>query len=132
MFEVRVNGEPVTKSEAQVIGVSLRSARGELYKAGISNEGVIDLVLETVNAGDPMRLDQLEAAQRRFNASLVEGQVTGTPPQEIDRTFAKNQGIQDDTLRPGGPSSEIAQQGTTAPPQHDLTSGLDPSDPDYS
>jgi hypothetical protein len=60
-FEVRVNGQPVHLEEGQVTAVSVQSARGELYRAGISTEGVIDVVLDVVPSGGPRRLDQIVA-----------------------------------------------------------------------
>lgn len=126
-FEVRVQGQPVYKEEAQVIGVSVQSARGELYRAGISTEGVIDIRLQTVNPGDPIRLDQLEEAQRRWNAEIVQGQATGTPPLQIGNDMMVRQQADDSTLRPGGVQSNQPQQ-DFGPPSRDLSEGLDPRD----
>jgi len=130
-FEVRVNGQTVYKEDAQVTGVSVQSARGELYRAGISTEGVIDVVLETVASGGPIRLDQLEAAQSRAEEARREGQVSGNlrdSAESINRGAMQQQVAQDDTLRPGGPNKQIAQLGSGGVPQVDLAAGLDPLD----
>lgn len=125
-FEVRVNGETVSKTDQQVIGVSLMSARGELYRAGISTEGAIDIVLQTVNAGDPIRLDQLERAQNEMNRSLVEGEITGTAPWSPSDGLTAKQQVGDVTLHPG--SENRTEQAQTQPPAVDLAQGLTPAD----
>jgi hypothetical protein len=129
MFEVRVNGQPVYKESAQVIGVSLQSARGELYRAGISTEGIIDLRVEIENPRDPIRLDQLEEARRRWEAEMVQGQITGTAPLQLGNDMHKRQGFDDSTLRPGGVAT-MTQQQDFGPPSRDLSVDLDPRDSD--
>ena len=127
MFEVRVNGNPVHKEEAQVIGVSLQSARGELYKAGISTEGVIDVILQTVKPGDPIRLDQLDEARRQFERARTEGKVTGTAPLVMPGDMASSQFPSGEGVLPGVEGGTVSQQ-NQPPPDRDLSEGLDPSD----
>jgi hypothetical protein len=125
MFEVRVNGETVHQEAAQVIGISLMSARGELYHGGISTEGVVDVVLDLVHAGDPLRLDQLEAAQAKTAAAIVENEVTGSTPWVPSEGMTAKQKIGDSTTRPGG-DGEADE--FVSPPSVDLSQDLDPSD----
>jgi hypothetical protein len=130
-FEVRVNGQPVHLEEGQVTAVSVQSARGELYRAGISTEGVIDVVLDVVPSGGPRRLDQIEAEGVRYDQARVAGQPSGNMRDSgdaVDRSFLQTQHAQNDTLRPGGPSEQIARLGNVAPPSVDLAQGLDPRD----
>jgi hypothetical protein len=101
MFEIRVNGEKVHETDQQVTGVAIQSARGELYRAGISTEGVIDIRLDVVRAGDPPRLDQLEALQRLERSARVQGERSGSPELESDRSKAAQQEIGVSTLMPG-------------------------------
>lgn len=128
-FEVRVNGQTVYKEDAQVDSVSLMSARGELYRAGMApSDGVIDVVLNRVTSGSPIRLDQLEAAQRKFNADLVKGELAGETPYQVNPNMSQQQGVGENTLTPGGVDSEASQQRSFAPPSRDLAEGLDPQD----
>lgn len=129
MFEVRVNGQVVYKEEAQVDSVALMSARGELYRAGMTpQDGVIDVVLHRVTSGSPIRLDQLEAFQRQQQASFVEGQLAGERPYEVSHDMRGDQGAHDNTLRPGGVESNPQQPQNFGPPTRDLAEGLDPRD----
>jgi hypothetical protein len=127
MFEVRVNGQPVHKEEAQVIGVSLMSARGELYKAGISTEGVIDVVLQTVSPADPIRLDQLDEARLQFERDRVAGVVVGTAPG-ITADMGARQTPSGAGVLPGYEGGKNVSQGQQPPPSRDLSEGLDPAD----
>lgn len=131
MFEIRVEGETVAKIEEQVVAVRLMSARGELYKAGMTNtDGAIDIKLDKVMPGDPVRLDQLEAFQARQRAELVQGLATGQAEHTVDNSIKMSQGNQDYTLRPGGVDSEQSQQGNFPPPSLDLAQGISPTDGD--
>lgn len=131
MFEIRVDGETVYTCEGQVVGVAIDSARGELYNFGVHNEGVINLRLSQVRAGDPIRLDQLEAAQRRFQASLVEGHQSGQPARTADSSMALRQEIGDNTLTESG-DDRPGRDGFNRPPSVDLAQGLNKDDPNFS
>jgi hypothetical protein len=130
-MEIRINGEKVWDTDEQVTGVAVQSARGELYRAGISTEGVLDLRVDVVRPGDPPRLDQVEAQQRRETAARVEGQVSGPSELESDRSKIAQQTIGDSTLHPGGENTAPVQA-TPVPPSVDLASGLDPDSPNFT
>jgi len=128
-FEVRVNGQPVHKEEAQVIGVSLQSARGEMYKAGISTEGVIDVRLETVQPGGNIRLDQLDAARAAWDRERIANAPESTAPPPMDpREFMVQQQVPVSNVLPGVEGGEVSDQPAQPPPDQDLSAGLDPSD----
>jgi hypothetical protein len=129
MFEVRVNGAPVHKEELQVVGVSLQSARGEMYRAGISTEGVVDLRLETVQPGSNIRLDQLDAARAAWERErIANAPEPGPTPPPIGHDMAAKQQVPVSTVLPGVEGGEVSDQPTQGPPDQDLSVGLDPSD----
>lgn len=115
-FEVRVNGEKVAFCEEQVTGFHVMSPRGELFAGGISTEGVIDIVLDKVTAGGPVRLDQLDALQLATQSAQREGELAGNAPVVVGHDMNVTQGgLAGDT--PNYP-----------PPSHDLSEGLSPND----
>jgi hypothetical protein len=128
-FEVRVNGETVFKTPAQILTVALQSAQGEMFKGGVNSMGVVDVVLEQVQPGSPPRLDQVEAAQAQFLRSLSEGQVVGTAPVQYGSELNVRQGEHTYTTEPGG-IPEGDDTVSYPPPSLDLSTGLDPSDSD--
>lgn len=121
-FKVLVNGTPVFDEPAQVLEVAIQTAQGEKFRFGTGDLGAIDLVLKTVQAGDPVRLDQLDAAREAFNRGLVTGQSTGTPPPEFNPALLAKQGVSDSTLVPGAGSP--ASTSLSIPPVTDLSQGL--------
>lgn len=130
-FTVRYQGEPILTVDEQVTAVRVQTARGETSATGITpDEGVIDLVLDLVAPGGPIRLDQLEMAQRqalqdRSPAGTIVGQVRDF---QVQPTRA-SQGFHDETTREGDVErgrSQVFTQG----PSKDLASGLNSKDTD--
>ncbi len=70
-FEVRINGKTVWRTDRQVTNVSLQGAKGEAGVMGISDEGVVDVVISEVALAGPMRLDHLEAAEKHFELDAI-------------------------------------------------------------
>lgn len=96
-FQLRVNGQVVWKSERQVTRVALQSGRGESGFIGISNEGVVDVVVSETPVGGPMLLDHVEAAAiKAYRDSIPEGadSVSNTSDRYVPSEDA-NKGIQD-------------------------------------
>lgn len=107
-FELKVNGESVWKGDRHVLSVSLQSARGELAKVGTSLEdAILNIQLEEVYDGGPMRLDHLEELQRQEMKKIRTGGQAGPTPVQRDESLHGNQGKQMDTAVPvtGGDAS---------------------------
>ena len=118
MFELRVNGKAVWKSERQVTNVSLQSHRGEAGSLGIADEGVVDVVVTEVPLGGPLRLDQHEAALRQFERERVpagsdQSSMTGfnyQPAADANKLTQGNLSYQtdpDNNPEPGAPSIDF-------------------------
>lgn len=127
-FKLLVNGEEVKVFDEQVTKVSLMTSRGLAGSAGISTEGSVDIQVEIAQPGGPMRLDHLEALQRREDRERSEGLVVGSTPQKVGKELSGTQGEHDYTARPGGVENP---QGANPPgPSRDLAEGLESSDTD--
>ncbi len=133
-FSLRVDGEVVYTVDEQVTGVHVMSARGEVAVMGISTEGVVDIVLDKVAPGSPVRLDQVEAAQQQaLRDRAEEGVVVGSPrPDSVVPVEGQltSQGVHTETLRPGGVDKEAVQTSMITHPTRDLFDGLQPNDTD--
>lgn len=121
-FKVLVNGQPVYDEEKQVLEVAIQTSQGEKFKFGVGDMGAVDIVLRTVQAGDPVRLDQLDAARADFNRALVDGVPTGTPPPEFNPALLQKQGVSNSTIvsGEGDPTPGTLQ----LPPSVDLSQNL--------
>jgi hypothetical protein len=130
-FSVRYQGETILTVDEQVTRVAIQTARGETGAAGISpDEGVIDLVLDLVPPGGPVRLDQLEMAQRRaLQDRSPEGTVVGQVRDFQVQPTRSSQGYHDETTREGD-IERGQQQVFSQGPSKDLASGLDSRDTD--
>lgn len=130
-FSVRYRGQIILTVDEQVTAVRVQSARGETSATGISpDEGVVDLVLDLVAPGGPVRLDQLEMAQRQFlqDRSPV-GTIVGQVRDFEVQPTRSSQGFHDETTRIGDVErgqSQVFSQG----PSRDLAFGLSPRDTD--
>jgi hypothetical protein len=128
-FSLRYRGETILTVDEQVLGVAIQTARGETATTGIApNEGVVDIVLNTVAAGGPPRLDQIEmAAVQATRDRAVEGQSVGRVRDFDVEPTRSTQGFHDETLREGG-VDRGQEQVFTQGPSVDLAQGLHPSD----
>lgn len=130
-FTVRYRGEPILTVDEQVTAIRVQSARGETSATGISpDEGVVDLVLDLVAPGGPVRLDQLEMAQRQaLQDRSPEGTIVGQVRDFEVQPTRSSQGFHDETTREGDVERgkpQVFSQG----PSKDLASGLDSRDTD--
>lgn len=128
-FSLRYRGEVILTVDEQVLGIAIQTARGETATTGIApNEGVVDIVLTTVAAGGPRRLDQIEAAAvQETRDRAVEGQSVGRVRDfEVEPTRS-DQGFHDETLREGDVERGKTQVFTQGP-SVDLATGLHPAD----
>lgn len=132
MFVVRLDGEPIFSTDEQVIGCRLMTSRGEAAAIGLSqSDGVVDIVLDRVHPGGPVRLDQLEAqANLDIRERGKEGQTVGANPTLLNTVPAANQGAVTTTLTKGDtPSSGIDPRAfINQNPSVDLASGLATTD----
>lgn len=124
MFELRVNGEPVWRSERQVTQVSMMTDRGEAGRAGVDlATGVVDIVVTEVSPSGPMRLDQLENLERQQNAERMssEGASQGFVSPE-------NYQPQSDANKPGQGNPTYLTDPSSNPAPGSLISGGGVSD----
>lgn len=132
MFVVRLDGEPIFQTDEQVIGCRLMTSRGEAAAIGLSqSDGVVDIVLDRVAPGGPVRLDQLEAqANLDIRARGQEGQVVGSNPTLQNTVPAANQGAITTTLTKGDTPSSGMDAGAfvNQNPSKDLATGLQTTD----
>jgi hypothetical protein len=104
-FELRINGQRVWSSERQVTRISMQSGRGEIGAAGISpTDGVVDIFIEEVSPGGPVRLDELDRARDEAIRDVDEGTQVGAPtyapPLDANRL---TQGTPSRDVPAGGP-----------------------------
>lgn len=125
-FKLRLDGKEIASVDEQVLSVRLQTARGETAATGIApNEGVVDIILEKVAPGGPIRLDQLEARQmQEIRDRAEEGMSVGFARdfQVNPQGLRADQGVHDETLREGGPRRN--DQTVTSGPSRDLSEGL--------
>lgn len=122
MFVLRLDGEIIATTDELVTGIRVQTARGEVSAVGLApNEGVVDIILDRVAPGGPLRLDQIEAqALQDIRDRQIVGQPVGinpinqTPPTSVPQT---------------NPSTTAAQM-IGLHPSMDLSSGLTPGDTD--
>lgn len=133
-FALRLNGEIIAEIPEQVTGVRLLSSRGQAAAMGISpDDGVIDIVIDTVAPGGPPRLDQLEAlAVQQLRDRAEEGVVVGTPPDSMRSVgmgdVRASQGLHLETVRPGGVDVDEQNSVIYTHPVKDIFAGLDLGD----
>ncbi len=118
--------------EEQVVSATLRTNRGSAPPTFLdATTGVIELVIEKVPAGGPLRLDQLEAAQLLATQKRgTEGETVGMSDTALEGDAARilntPQGANFDTLGKG--ASDDNEKPSIAPMlTEDLTKGLDES-----
>lgn len=98
MFEIRVNGETVYTTESQVDKAHILTSQGEAAAVGISQSvGVIDIALDIVAPGGPLRLDHLEALERQRQRDLAGDQSVGQVQHEVDPSIKNTQGEHTET-----------------------------------
>lgn len=136
-FTLRLDGEPIAEIDEQVLGVSLQTGRGETARMGVGpQDGVVDIILDKVASGGPVRLDQIEAAARKeVQDRATEGELVGSAPGFFTapaKGLHVGQGVHDETLRKGGVDTQLGNETRTNvnPPSRDLASGLNPTDTD--
>ena len=137
MFEIRVNGETVWKTDLDVDGVSLQSARGEAGRIGISTEGVVDVIVTEIARGGNRRLEHVEALERlKRNEIASEDQLRGNLAADryvLPRDTARQQGEHVYTAASAEEEERIMenQEIYTGPiPDRDLAAGLDGTNED--
>lgn len=104
-FQLRINGQQVWTSERQVTRISMQSGRGEIGAAGISpQDGVIDIFVEEVSPGGPLRLDEVERARDESIRATDEGTEVGSPAYAPPTDANKpHQGVPSRDVPAGGP-----------------------------
>lgn len=132
MFSIRLDGKVIASVDEQVTALRVQTARGEASVLGISDEGVVDIILDKVAPGGPVRLDQLEAFQaQQIRERGREGVLVGQPRHEVvapaQGQLAK-QGLHLETLRPGGVDPKEVGSTVHDHPLRDLAVGLDTGD----
>lgn len=124
-FRVLVDGEEVHSVDEQVTAVTVDTPRGVAARVGISTESAINIVLETVAPGGVMRLDHLEALQRREQQERSKDNESFRVPAFVGGPLLGTQGDHTETARSGGVE---ASERSATPPDRDLTEGIDASD----
>lgn len=106
MFQLRINGQQVWTSERQVTRIAMQSDRGEIGSAGLApTDGVIDIFIEEVQPGGPVRLDEIERARDEFVRNTPEGTTVGLPSYAPDTDANKpTQGVPSRDAEAGGPN----------------------------
>lgn len=107
MFRIVHEGEVILEIEQHVLSAVLRTARGSGPPTFLADDdGVVELVIEKVPTGGPMRLDQLEAAQiQAIQDRATVGEPVGINTNSINgeeaRMMRTRQGVRTDTLGEG-------------------------------
>lgn len=132
MLRLIHEGDVILEIGRQCLSATLRTARGSGPPTFLSDDdGVIELVIEKVPTGGPVRLDQLEAAQvQAIRDRATEGETVGLTDNALSgedaRVMATRQGVHTDTLGEGRGRNEDPPLGGF--PVKDLAADLDPSD----
>lgn len=125
-FEVRINGQRVWSTDRQVTRIAMQGNRGEIGAAGIGPaDGVVDLFVQEVAPGGPLRLDQVEAAQQAFIRDVAEGTETGTgtytPAADANKQLQGDPPQRGEDIPPGGPNVGEAPELVRNLPEHTPT-----------
>lgn len=139
MFQLRVNGEVVWKTDHQVEMVALQSSKGEAGRIGVPpSMGVVDIVVTEVPEAAPPRLDHVEEAQRQAVNDLIgEGASRGQIRPETyasDHSLTEGQGEHTYTATRQSVATQPNQGASSV--DRDLASGINredfDSDEEYS
>lgn len=107
MLRVIHDGDVILEIEEQVVSATLRTGRGSAPPTFLdATTGVVELVIEKVPSGGPLRLDQIEAAQfKALRDRSTEGETIGLSSSAVSGDAARilntPQGAQFDTLGKG-------------------------------
>lgn len=134
MLDVRLDGEVIATIEEQALAVRIQTSRGETSATGLGpDDGVIDIIIDRVAPGGPMRLDQAEAqVLQDLRDRTPEGSIVGfTRDFQVHPSgLSATQGTHNETLREGGVDRELTRRTRSngSVPSIDLGHGLLPGD----